>query len=595
MEQRRERGPRRIVLILEAMRFLAILVALGTLAFAQAPYPLGPDSQRQSGVPEGKVTQHTWTSKVFPGTVRDYWVYVPAQYKPEKAACVLVVQDGGGWIATNERARFRAPLVMDNLIHKGEMPVTIGIFINPGVLPALDSQSQQNRYNRSYEYDGLGDRYARLLIDEILPEVGKSYNLSKDPNDRAIAGSSSGGIAAFTVAWERPDQFRRVLSYIGSYVNLRGGQIYPSLIRKVEPKPLRVFIQDGERDQNIYAGNWWIANQDMYSSLEFAGYDVKQAWGTEGHNGIHGSAILPDALRWLWRDYPAPIRASRRAGERHEVMQILDPAHEWEEVSRGHGFTEGPAADKDGNVFFTDARQDKLFKIGADGKTTLWKDKAGRVTGMMFGPDGRLYACRRDPKQVLSWGMDGSERIIAGGIDTNDLAVTAQGEVYVTDPPGHRVWFIDKSGNKRVVAEGIEFPNGVILSPDQSLVMVADTRSKWVTSFQRAADGSLVNGQAFYRMETPDESPSALSDGLTVDSQGYLYVATSLGLQICDQPGRVVAIVNKPQAGPLSNVAFGGPNLDTLYVTAGDKVFRRTIRRKGVSAGTLVKPPQPRL
>jgi enterochelin esterase-like enzyme len=247
----------------------------------------------------------------------------------------MIVQDGSGWITTDERARFRAPIVFDNLIHKGEMPVTIGIFINPGVLPALDGQTQQGRYSRSFEYDGLGDRYARFLIEEILPEVGKSYNLSNDPNDRGLAGSSSGGIAAFTAAWERPDQFRRVLSYIGSYTNLRGGQSYASLIRKVEPKPLRIFIQDGDQDQNIYAGNWWIANQDVYSSLEYAGYDVKHMWGTEGHNGIHGSAILPDALRWLWRDYPKPIAASRKAGVRHEVLQILDPASEWEEVSRG--------------------------------------------------------------------------------------------------------------------------------------------------------------------------------------------------------------------------------------------------------------------
>jgi len=577
------------------MRIVLALLVLCTVAPCQNSYPLGPDSQRQAGVPEGKVTKFTWTSKIFPGAVRDYWIYVPAQYKADKPACMMIVQDGGGWITTDEKSRFRAPIVMDNLIHKGEMPVTIGIFINPGVLPALDSQTQQGRYNRSFEYDGLGDRYARFLIEEILPEVAKSYNLSKDPNDRALAGSSSGGIAAFTAAWERPDQFRRVLSYIGSYTNLRGGQIYASLIRKVEPKPLRIFIQDGDHDQNIYAGNWWIANQDMFSSLEYAGYDVKREWGTEGHNGVHGSAILPDALRWLWREYPKPITASRKAGLRHEVLQILDPASEWEEVSRGHGLTEGPAAGKDGNVFFSDARQDKIFKIGSDGKAILWKDKAGRVLGMMFGSDGRLYATNRETRQVVSWGMDGSEKVVANDLDMNDLAVTAKGEVYVTDPPGHRVWFIDAAGNKRVVAENIDFPNGVILSPDQSLVMVADMRTKWVWSFQRAADGSLVNGLPFYRMETPDESSNTSIDGLTVDRDGYLYVATSIGVQVCDQPGRVVAIISKPQPGPLTNVEFGGPNLDTLYVTAGDKVFRRKVQRRGVNSWTVVKPPQPRL
>ena len=333
----------------------------------------------------------------------------------------------------------------------------------------------------------------------------------------------------------------------------------------------------------------------MFSSLEFAGYDVKHEWGTEGHNGIHGSAILPDALRWLWREYPKPIMASRKAGLRHEVLQILDPASEWEEISRGHGLTEGPAADKDGNVFFSDARQDKIFKIGSDGKAILWKDKAGRALGMMFGSDGRLYATNRETRHVVSWGMDGSQKVVASDLDVNDLAVTAKGEVYVTDPPGHRIWFIDDAGNKRVVAENIDFPNGVILSPDQSLVMVADMRSKWVWSFQRATDGSLVNELPFYRMETPDETSNASIDGLTVDRDGYLYVATSIGVQVCDQPGRVVAIISKPQPGPLTNVEFGGPNLDTLYVTAGDKVFRRKVKRRGVNSWTVVKPPQPRL
>ena len=167
-------------------------------------YPLGPDSERHPDVPKGAVTKYTWTSQIFPGTVRDYWVYIPAQYKPGSAACVMIFQDGGGHVA--EDGRWRVPVVFDNLINKHEMPVTIGIFINPGVLPAL-SADQQNRYNRSFEYDALGDRYARFLIEEILPEVGKSYNLSSDPNDRAIAGASSGGIAAFTAAWIGPTLF----------------------------------------------------------------------------------------------------------------------------------------------------------------------------------------------------------------------------------------------------------------------------------------------------------------------------------------------------------------------------------------------------
>ena len=234
---------------------------------AQEDYPEHPDSIAKEGVPKGEIKGPIpFDSKVFPGTKRNYFVYVPKQYDPNKPACLMVTQDGLGMAN-----QWRLPIVMDNLIHSGEMPVTIGLFIEHGVVPAPNEQAQP-RFNRSYEYDGLGDRYARFLIDELLPEIKKSYNISDDPSDRAIGGASSGAICAFTVAWERPDQFRRVLSTIGTYVGLRGGDVYPTLVRKFENKPLRVFLQDGNKDLNIYAGDWWMANQDMHSALKFAGY-----------------------------------------------------------------------------------------------------------------------------------------------------------------------------------------------------------------------------------------------------------------------------------------------------------------------------------
>jgi gluconolactonase len=574
------------------MRSILIMLALIAPAIAEE-YVLGPDSQRREGVPKGAVTKHTWTSKIFPGTTRDWWTYVPAQYKQDKPAAVMVFQDGAGFI--NEQGRFRVPIVFDNLIHKGEMPVTIGVFINPGILPAL-SGDQQNRYNRSYEYDGLGDRYARFLIEEILPEVAKQYNISKDPNDRAIGGSSSGGIAAFTAAWERPDAFRRVLSFIGSYTNLRGGQIYPTLIRKTEPKPLRVFLQDGSNDLNIYAGSWYLANQEMAWALEFAGYDSKFVVGTEGHNANHGSAILPDALRWLWRDYPKPIFKSAGGNkERQFVSMILDPDSDWQLVSENHKFTEGPAVDREGNVFFSDIPANRIYKVGPDGKASIFKEDTGAANGLMFGPDGRLYAAQNGRKRIVAYAPDGKETVLAEGVDSNDLAVNRRGEVYFSDPPHKRVWFIDAKGNKRVVHEGLEFPNGVRFSPDQSLLLVADMNSKWVWSFQVQADGSLANGQAFYRLETPDDTGRSGADGMTVDSEGHLYVATSVGVQVCDQPGRVVAIINKPQPKWLANVVFGGPDLSWLYATSADKVYRRHLRRKGVFPWQVVKPPVPGL
>jgi enterochelin esterase-like enzyme len=288
------------------MKFLSFAaVSLFLASFAPAApqddqYVLGPDSQVKEGVPQGKVTQMpAWTnSKLFPGTTRDWWIYVPAQYKAEQPANVMVFCDGGGFVKTD--GQFRAPVVFDNLIAKGEMPVTIGIFINPGVFPTTKPQ-EKPRSNRSFEYDSLGDVYARFLLEEILPEVAKTYKLTDDPEGRATCGNSSGGICAFTVAWERPDAFRKVVSHIGSFTNIRGGYVYPALIRKTEKKPLKVFLQDGSNDLDNQFGNWPLANQDMAAALKFAGYDYQFVLGEGTHNGKQGGSILPDTLRWLWK------------------------------------------------------------------------------------------------------------------------------------------------------------------------------------------------------------------------------------------------------------------------------------------------------
>jgi gluconolactonase len=575
---------------------LCVFCAIGVWA---QEYALGPDSQRKPGVPRGAVTHHRWTtSKVFPGTERDYWVYVPAQYNGDKPAAVMIFQDGGGYI--KDDGAWRAPLVMDNLIAEGTMPVTIGIFIDPGVLPAL-SPNQQARYNRSYEYDAISDRWARFVLEEILPEVGKSYKLSSDPNDRGIQGSSSGGIAAFTAAWQRPDAFRRVLCTIGSYTSLRGGDRYANLIRKMEAKPIRVFLQDGNHDLNLFAGDWWMANQTMYSALEYAGYDVRFVTGSEGHNSKHGGAILPDALRWLWRDWPKAIaKPYRIEGERHFVDMILDPKSDWEMVSSGYQFTEGPAVDKEGNVFFVDAPASRIYKVDAtSGKTSLFREGTGGASGLMFGGDGRLYAAQGAAKRVVAYSTDGGETVLAEDIAANDIAVSSKGRVYVTEPSKARVWLIEE-GKKRVVHDGrIEFANGVRLSPDEGLLLVADTLGRFVWSFQVQPDGSLANEEPFYHLELPDEVSSGPirsgADGMTLDTEGYLYVATKLGIQICDQPGRVVGILRNPGKRDPSNIVFGGKDLKTLYVTAGDAIYRRRIQRQGFTPWTPVKPPQPRL
>jgi enterochelin esterase-like enzyme len=288
------------------MRLLSFLTAIAICSAALAgdeEYKLGPDSQRQDGVPQGKVTEHVWKSEIFPGTIRRYWVYVPAQYKDDSPAAVMVFQDGHAYVG--EKGQFRAPIVMDNLIHKKEMPITVGIFIDPGhKKEALPEKAgwQPAPENRSFEYDTLSDQYARFLLEEVLPEVGKTYKLTDDPDRRAICGISSGGICAWTVAWEKPDAFRKVLSHVGSFTNIRGGHVYHAQIRKTPKKPIRVFLQDGSGDLDNEHGNWPLANQEMAAALKFAKYDYDFVYGSGGHNDKHGAAILPDSMRWLWRE-----------------------------------------------------------------------------------------------------------------------------------------------------------------------------------------------------------------------------------------------------------------------------------------------------
>lgn len=285
---------------------LALALASGSAAPAVAGdevYKLGPDSQVQTDVPEGKVTTSVWESQVFPGTTRRYSVYVPAQYDGSQPAAVMVFQDGHAYV--DPKGQFRATTVMDNLIHRGEMPITIGIFIDPGHKGDLPEKRgwQPTPRNRSFEYDTLSDQYARFLLEEMLPEVGKQFKLTSNPDGRAICGISSGGICAFTVAWERPDEFRKVISHVGSFVNIRGGHNYEATIRKTPQKPLRVFLQDGSGDLDNEHGNWPLANQQMAAALKFKKYDYRFEYGEGAHNGTHGGVILPDTLRWIWRDW----------------------------------------------------------------------------------------------------------------------------------------------------------------------------------------------------------------------------------------------------------------------------------------------------
>jgi len=317
-------------------RLFALLLCLSTLEAQDATtparkpgdYPLTADSLPQDGVPKGRLEgPFEWRSRIIRGTVRRYWVYVPAQYTADKPAGLLVFQDGQR--ALNPKGPLRVDQVMENLIHKKQMPVSLGLFITPGNLSDHypDNLGTNNPDNRAAEYDALSDAYARMLVEELIPELKKTYNLSDDADKRVIGGTSSGAICAWTVAWERPDQFRKVISMIGSYTSIGyrpahgnqpmipGGDLYPGLIRKTPPKNIRIFLQDGSNDLNNEHGNWFLANQQMLSALEYANatadrqkldgprYDVNHTWGDGAHSDTHGGALLPDILRWMFRDW----------------------------------------------------------------------------------------------------------------------------------------------------------------------------------------------------------------------------------------------------------------------------------------------------
>jgi enterochelin esterase-like enzyme len=304
----------------------ALTILFGLFApalFAQPPaqpavnpdmhYQLGPDSFAREGVPKGEVRgPFTLPSEAYPGTQHTYWVYLPAQYDSAAPAHLMIFNDGQAF--KNMEGDLRVPNVLDNLIFRREVPVMLAVFINPGRRPDQPEPTPQEwgdrTTNRPTEYNSLDDRYARVIVDELMPALSKEYNISKDPEHRGIGGASSGAIAAFTVAWHRPDHFRKVLSLIGSFVDLRGGHAYADIVRTSERKPIRIYLQDGRNDNRTRRDgtydekrDWFLQNVRLMRALAEKGYDVNYSWGIGRHSQKHGGAILPDMLRWLWRDH----------------------------------------------------------------------------------------------------------------------------------------------------------------------------------------------------------------------------------------------------------------------------------------------------
>jgi gluconolactonase len=580
---------------------LAFLAAVPALCAED--YTLGPDSQPQPGVPKGTVTKSILPpGKFYPGTPHNVAIYVPAQYDPTRPAPYMIFLDGSGALGNGQRV----PTVFDNLIAKHELPPVIGIFVDPGVLPAV-SPDAQSRFERVFEYDSLSDRFSRFLLEELIPEVAKKYNLSKNPDDHALEGVSTGAVGAFAAAWNRPDQFHRVLSFIGTYVAMKGADSLPALIRRTEPKPIRIFLQDGKGDHVIpghpfgtfFAGSWPINNQVMYEAFEFAGYDAKLVIGDEGHNMKQGAAIMPDALRWLWADYPKPVTAHEPAAmslpgwdTRGKVYATVSSAKPWEPIGETYRSVTSPAGDPDGNVYFADPAANRIYKSDSTGKVTIFKENTGGATALRFGPGGTLYASQPGKKRIMSYTAQGQEKALVENVEALDLAITAKGAVYFSTK--NSLNLIDEKGKAKTLNTA-EAYSGISLSPDQAMLIATDPQSRYSWSFQIASEGTLVNGEPFYRLEMPETGWRSGVVAATEDSIGQIYFATPLGIQVCEANGRVAMILNPPEHGAVTAVAFGGRDLNYLYVAEGAKLFRRPVKVTGAAAWAPIKLPKPPL
>lgn len=556
-----------------------LMMALAGVAAAASPddqYVAGPDSRPVAGVPHGQTFQFEFSgSRIFPGTVRTVTVYVPAEYRGDKPACVFVGLDNLG---------FEAATVFDNLIYRHEMPVTIGVGVGSGMVPSA-RPPENPRWDRSMEFDGLNDRLARFLLEELLPEVqrraapdGRKIILSDDPNDRAIGGASTGGIGSFTAAWQRPDAFRRVFTAIGTFVGMRGGDRYPVLVRKTEPKPIRIFMQDGSRDEwpgGPEMGDWWMSNQTMERALEFAGYDVRHVWGEGTHNGNQALAVFPEAMKWLWRDWPKPIVAGH---SQNTFLQEILPADNtgWTRVGGDQTVGDGLAADEHGEIVAPTLPAPLRF--------------------LGLGPGDRRYVA--DGKTGdLSLMTSDQLSVVAPHLWPQQIDAAHDGRIYATSAgaaeTGGELWLVAPGAAPRLLDRGLRHPSGIALSPDGLWLAVVEKASHGGYSYRVKPDGSVDAKQKFYWLQVADEDEDSGATALAMDRDGRLYAATRVGVQVLDRNGRVRAILPLNGQAVIA-IAFGGPHFNQLYVVAADHhLYRRTLTVVGAppAAPPITLPP----
>ena len=527
--------------------------------------------------PQGTIKEFPFAnSTIFPGTTRKVTVFIPAQYDGSQPACVYVRQDG-----YDEKEK----VFLETLVAAKEMPVTIGVFVTPGSLPA-PAKGQAERRNRCYEYDGVGDRFARFLVEEILPFVEKNcaVRLSSNANDRCIAGRSSGGISAFNAAWERPDLFRRVYANSGSFVAFRGGHELPTLVRKFEAQPIRAYLTTATRDMENCAGDWFLIDQEMDKALKFSGYDYVFHI-VDGNHCAGWDEHFCEAMRFIWKGWPQTIQAGHSAPR---AQDVLVPGEGWQLAAQGFRDARGPACNAAGEIFFVDPAQNKCHRIGPDGQTSLFLADAGYANSLSVGADGRLYAISHRTGKIMRYDDSGRGSQVIDGIHGNYLLARPDGTLYASGPgekpeDSDRVWLI-QDGKATVVDTGLKHATGMAYRPDQWLLSVADGRSKWVYSYQINPDGTLTHKEPFFWLHVRDWEDDAGAEAVCYAREGQMFVATHSGIQICADDGPTQVILPMPDRSRVTGICLGGPEQDTLFAFCGEKVWKRKVKTHAVGA-----------
>ena len=544
---------------MKKMFLLLSAAVFGISVLAQQAYnvraPFDPATVKVEEKKRGEVLKFNLNdSQIYPGTEREILVYVPQQYKSNKPACLLVCMDGILYDATT---------VMDNLIASGEMPVTIGVFVNPGVV--YDEDREVVRYNRCKEFDSTDDTFARFLEEEVLPRVegmktekGKTIALSEDANDRAITGASSGGIAAFTAAWNRPDLFSRVYTTVGTFVAMRGGHEYPAIVRKTEPKPLRIYMQDGWYDVwNPIFGEWFEYNMLMESAFNFAGYEVFHHWNRGNHSIKYGTLAFPDAMRWLWKGYPAKV--AKGWSNNGMLQEILHEDEDWQEVELSVEVESALFATKDNGAMF--ASGNKVYKVlPEDGVAKLTRYASLKTNEQLVGEGLTMRGdvLYKDGKAVLDslydvqaiCALSGDRYLVLGGERTAAM---------------ENVWVV-KAGCRALA-----------ISPDERFCVTGEPHTHHLISTIINKQGRMLYSEPFYYLHDLSNGSQHLAGNMAFDTKGNLYVATEMGVQVADHNGRVRAILSLP-AGPVRSLAFSGKY---LYVVCGNRLFVRKMNAEG--------------